>query len=47
MAVYYDTADLRLARWGVSLRHRTGDGTGWTVKLPEGEDGPALVARES
>lgn len=45
-AVYYDTADLRLARWGVSLRHRTGDGTGWTVKLPEGEDGPALVRRE-
>ncbi|MDQ4091676.1 MAG: CYTH domain-containing protein, partial [Actinomycetota bacterium] len=46
MAVYYDTADLRLARWGVTVRHRTGDGTGWTVKLPEGEDGPALVRRE-
>jgi len=45
-AVYYDTADLRLARWGVSLRHRAGDGTGWTVKLPEGDDGPALVRRE-
>ena len=45
-AVYYDTPDLRLARWGVSLRHRAGDGTGWTVKLPEGEDGPALVRRE-
>ena len=47
-AVYYDTADLRLARWGVSLRHRTGDGTGWTVKLPDGDgdDGPALVRRE-
>ena len=45
-AVYYDTADLRLARWGVSLRHRTGDGTGWTVKLPEGDHGPALVRRE-
>ena len=31
-AVYYDTADLRLARWGCSLRHRTDEG--WTVKLP-------------
>ena len=46
LAVYHDTPDLRLARWGVSLRHRTGDGSGWTVKLPEGDDGPALVRRE-
>jgi CHAD domain-containing protein len=30
--VYYDTLDLRLARWGVSLRHRAGEG--WTLKLP-------------
>lgn len=45
-AVYHDTDDLRLARWGVTLRWRTGDGEGWTVKLPEGEDGPALVRRE-
>ena len=30
----------------MTVRHRTGDGTGWTVKLPEGEDGPALVRRE-
>ncbi|HUQ64481.1 MAG TPA: CYTH and CHAD domain-containing protein [Acidimicrobiales bacterium] len=45
-AVYHDTADLRLARWGVTLRHRTGQGSGWTVKLPEGEEGPALVRRE-
>ena len=30
--VYYDTQDLRLARWGVSLRHRAGEG--WTLKLP-------------
>ncbi len=29
--VYYDTPDLRLARWGVSLRHRVGEG--WTLKL--------------
>ncbi|MFP5317420.1 MAG: CHAD domain-containing protein [Acidimicrobiia bacterium] len=45
-ATYYDTADFRLARWGASLRHRTGDGSGWTVKLPEGQDGPVLVRRE-
>lgn len=45
-AVYYDTRDLRLARWGITVRHRTGDGDGWTVKLPDGEDGPALVRRE-
>ncbi len=45
-AVYHDTADLRLSRWGVSLRFRSGDGAGWTVKLPEGDDGPALVRRE-
>ena len=32
MASYYDTPDLRLARWGCSLRYRTGEG--WCVKLP-------------
>jgi CHAD domain-containing protein len=34
--VYHDTPDLRLARWGVSLRHRGGEG--WTLKLapPQG-----------
>ena len=46
IAVYYDTPDLRLARWGVTVRHRSGDGNGWTVKLPEGDAGPALVRRE-
>ncbi len=30
--VYYDTADLRLLRWGCTLRHRKRQG--WTVKLP-------------
>jgi CHAD domain-containing protein len=45
-AVYFDTPDLRLARWGVTLRYRTGDGEGWTAKLPDGEEGPALVRRE-
>jgi CHAD domain-containing protein len=35
---YYDTPDLRLARWGCSLRYRSG--SGWTVKLPiAAEDG--------
>jgi CHAD domain-containing protein len=33
---YYDTADLRLARSGVTLRYRTGEegGARWTLKLP-------------
>ncbi|MEX2100652.1 MAG: CHAD domain-containing protein, partial [Acidimicrobiia bacterium] len=34
VAVYFDTADLRLARAGASLRYR--DPEGWTVKLPVG-----------
>jgi CHAD domain-containing protein len=41
---YYDTPDLRLARWGASLRHRPGEG--WTVKLPEGQAGVLLVRGE-
>lgn len=41
--VYLDTEDLRLARWGVSLRHRAGEG--WTVKLP-GEDAGGLLVRD-
>jgi CHAD domain-containing protein len=32
IAAYFDTADLRLARAGASLRHR--DDEGWMVKLP-------------
>jgi len=33
-ATYWDTPDLRLIRWGVSLRYRTEAGRGiWTVKL--------------
>ena len=38
---YYDTADLRLARWGLSLRHRAGEG--WTIKLPSSTSGPDRV----
>src|SRR3954454_4163094 len=35
-AVYWDTADLRLAREGITLRHRSGEGPGdgWHLKLP-------------
>ena len=45
---YHDTDDLRLARWGASLRYRTGEG--WTVKLPQ-PNGPlrdlgAIVRQE-
>jgi inorganic triphosphatase YgiF len=33
--VYYDTADLRLFRWGVTLRRREGGSdAGWHIKLP-------------
>ncbi|MBF9134253.1 CYTH and CHAD domain-containing protein [Plantactinospora sp. S1510] len=38
-ATYLDTADLRLARAGVSLRHRRGDALPWTVKLPADSPG--------
>jgi CHAD domain-containing protein len=43
-ATYFDTDDLRLTRWGVSLRHRSSDG--WTVKLPHASDGKLLVREE-
>ncbi len=52
-AVYYDTADLRLAREGVTLRRRTGGSDeGWHLKLPASPDGAralpdsGAVARE-
>lgn len=46
-AVYYDTAQLDLARWGITLRHRSGEGgPPWTLKLPEGQAGPELLRRE-
>ena len=40
-AVYHDTDDLRLARWGVTLRRREGgEDEGWHLKLPvEGHEG--------
>jgi CHAD domain-containing protein len=46
-ATYYDTADLRLARSGITVRHRGGEsGPPWTVKLPEDDRGSDLVRRE-
>ncbi|MBC5823565.1 MAG: CYTH and CHAD domain-containing protein [Candidatus Eremiobacteraeota bacterium] len=42
--VYYDTSDVRLARWGCSLRYRRGQG--WTLKLPQESDGRLLVRAE-
>jgi CHAD domain-containing protein len=41
---YYDTPDLRLARWGCSLRLREGEG--WTLKLPSPSDDALLSRRE-
>jgi CHAD domain-containing protein len=41
---YHDTADLRLARWGCTLRHRDGDG--WTVKIPGPSKGVILDREE-
>jgi len=51
-ATYHDTADLRLARWGITVRHRRADVDGadgheeWTVKLPGTTEGPGLVRTE-
>jgi CHAD domain-containing protein len=35
-ATYWDTVDRRLARWGITLHHRSSDGDspGWTLTLP-------------
>ena len=39
LARYFDTADLRLAAYRVTLRRRAGgDDDGWTLKLPAGPD---------
>ena len=40
VAAYYDTPDLRLLRWGVSLRRREGGlDEGWHLKLPASGQG--------
>jgi CHAD domain-containing protein len=41
---YYDSPDLRLARWGASLRYRAEEG--WTIKLPDAGRGELLVRTE-
>lgn len=41
---YFDTDDLRIARWGAALRQRKGQG--WTVKLPDAGDGVLLARPE-
>lgn len=47
VARYYDSPDLRLARAGVTLRHRTGDDCAvWTLKLPLAVTGSRTVRRE-
>jgi CHAD domain-containing protein len=39
VSTYMDTADLRLARHGVTFRHRVEDGAGvWQLKVPRGDD---------
>jgi CHAD domain-containing protein len=43
-STYFDTEDVRLARWGCSLRWRNVDG--WTVKLPAERRGDLLVRAE-
>jgi CHAD domain-containing protein len=43
-SIYHDTVDLRLVRWGASLRMRTGQG--WTVKLPHAADGVVVARHE-
>lgn len=46
-AVYFDTADLRLARAGSTLRFRDEGGTsGWTAKLAGSQSGSLIVRRE-
>jgi CHAD domain-containing protein len=42
--IYLDTDELTLTRWGLSLRHRQGEG--WTLKLPSEETGDLLVRTE-
>ena len=39
-ATYYDTPNLCLLRWGITLRHRTGGGDdGWHMKVPTAPSG--------
>ena len=45
-STYFDTEDLRLARWGVTLERRSGDQeSGWVLSLP-GDDAVCAAASE-
>ncbi|MGZ8581975.1 MAG: CYTH and CHAD domain-containing protein [Actinomycetota bacterium] len=44
VSTYHDTDDLRLVRWGASLRYRTTEG--WAVKLPRSVEGSIVVRQE-
>lgn len=45
-ATYFDTADLRLAAHGITLRRRTGgEDPGWHLKLPAGADERTEIRR--
>ena len=44
VTTYFDTADLRLARWGCTLRYRVGEG--WTVKVPAPSTGIVVTRHE-
>ncbi|MGZ3503911.1 MAG: CYTH and CHAD domain-containing protein [Vulcanimicrobiaceae bacterium] len=42
--IYYDSDDLRITRWGCSLRYRLDEG--WTLKIPVPERSRSLVRKE-
>ena len=47
VATYFDTDTLTLARAGITIRHRLGDGPPtWTLKLPVGDGSDRMVRRE-
>ncbi len=47
VATYYDTSDLRLARSGITVRHRSGEaGPAWTVKFPDDADATSVSRHE-
>lgn len=45
-STYFDTADLRLAREGITLRERVGDDEGWHLKVPAGTEGRHEIRAE-
>ena len=46
-ATYFDTENLNLLRWGITLRHRTGGGDdGWHMKVPADPSGESSARDE-